>query len=707
MKLIKLKGDVNLFMNSMIIYEDVEGLKRYIFIQRWIEVMKKNFLMTLGDRYDEDKVNRVIDKALRHIYLPRMRLVNNYLMREFEGSLLDIYDFIIKKKPIIGGNGVLFSQHGVIPNPQATWISNLMAERKGYKKKMFNFPKGSKEYKMYDLLQLNTKIKINSLYGVLGYLRFMLYNIFLAQCVTSTGQNIISSAACGFESFIAGDVGFVSMGEVRRFIDWCNKEVEDESIQMILSDSKIPQASAREVSKHLKSQCHFRLNQTQENIIDEMVMNSSIGAIRLMRYKNSLIDFIEIPFIANLIEKFVLGSDGLMAPDIDAITSDEAKDALNTFWEYCEVFVMMKHPFYDRVRRNKYEFKRAVIYEDTDSNFLSLGRWVRLISERVVHGNLSDGMRYSAVNTYTIILGKVITSVYRTLTDSLNIQPSYGERLQMKNEFYYPRILFVDTKKRYIGLQELREGKKLKGNIDDMDVKGFEFKKSITKETLRNYYTQISYELIMKPEEIDSKAVLRAIMDLEKSIRTSLSSGETIYFKQANVKRIEEYAKPYSIPGVKAIYLWNALCPDYQLELPTDVDIVPIKLEKGRKKLKKQVPGLDCIPIGNDNKNQPQWMFNDTKFILELARKYPDMYMKLDGNIFRNSNENIRSMGLNFIAKPKNPLIPIPDWFYEIIDYNQIVNDSLKLYYPILETLGIRIIKTGQKTEHYTNMVML
>ena len=695
------------YMNSMIIYEDVEGLKRYIFIQRWIDVMKKNFLMTLGDRYDENKVNQIIDKALSHIYLPRMRLVNNYLMREFEGSLLDIYDFIIKKKPIIGGNGVLFSQHGVIPNPQATWISNLMTERKGYKKKMFNFQKGSREYKMFDLLQLNTKIKINSLYGVLGYARFMLYNIFLAQCVTSTGQNIISSAACGFEAFIAGDVGFVSMGEVRRFIDWCNKEVEDESIQMILSDSKIPQASAREVSKHIKSQCHFRLPQIQESIIDEMVMNSSIGAIRLMRYKNSLMDFIEIPFIFNLIEKFVLGSNGLMAPDMDAITSDEAKDAVETFWEYCKVFVMMKHPFYDRVRRNKYEFKRAVIYEDTDSNFLSLGRWVKLISERVVHGALSDGMRYSAVNTYTIILGKVITSVYKTLTDSLNIQYDYGSRLQMKNEFYYPRILFVDTKKRYIGLQELREGKKLKGNIDDMDVKGFEFKKSITKETLRNYYTQISYELIMKPEEIDSKAVLRAIMDLEKSIRNSLSSGETIYYKQANVKRIAEYARPYSIPGVKAIYLWNALCPDYQLELPTDVDIVPIKLEKGRRKLKKQIPGLDCIPIGNDTKNQPQWMFNDTKFILDLARKYPDMYMKLDGNIFRNSNENIRGMGLNFIAKPKNPLIPIPDWFYEIIDYNQIVNDSLKLYYPILKTLGIRIIKTGQKTEHYTNMVML
>ena len=694
-------------MNPRIMYENIDDLKRYIFIQRWIEVMKKNFAMTLGERYDEEKVNRVIDKALHHIYLPRMRLVNNYLMREFEGSLLDIYDFIIKKKPIIAGNGVLFAQHGTIANPQLTWISNLMVERKGYKKKMFKYQKGSKEYKMYDLLQLNTKIKINSLYGVLNYIRFMLYNIFLAQCVTLTGQNVISSAACGFESFIAGDVGFVSMGEVRRFIDWCNQDALDESIQDILGDTKIPLASAKEVIGIIKSQCHFRLNDVQEKIIEEMVLNSSVGAIRLMRYKSNLKDFIEIPFIENLIRIFVTQSDGLMAPEIDKITSEEAKNALDTFWNYCDVFVMIKHPFYDRVRRNKYEFKRAVIYEDTDSNFLSLGRWVKHISDRIIHSSLTDGMRYSAVNTFTIILGRVITSTYKTLTDSMNINPEMGARLQMKNEFYYPRILFVNTKKRYIGLQELREGNKLPGTIDDMDVKGFEFKKSITKETLREFYTRISYELIMCPKNIDPKAVLREIMALEQSIRQSLASGETVYFKQANVKLPGEYARPFSMPGIKAIYLWNALCPDYPIDLPTDVDIVPIKLETGRKKMKNPIPGLDCIPIGKDTKGNPQWIFNDTKIILDLAKKYPDMYMKLDGNIFRNSNDNIRGMALNFIAKPKNPAVPIPDWFYEIIDYNQIVNDSLKLYYPIMETLGIRILKTSHSMKHYTNMVML
>ena len=66
-----------------------------------------------------------------------MREVNNYEMKEFRGTLLDMYDFIKLRKPIISGNGVLFMQHGVKPNPQLKWIAFLMEMRKGYKKEMF------------------------------------------------------------------------------------------------------------------------------------------------------------------------------------------------------------------------------------------------------------------------------------------------------------------------------------------------------------------------------------------------------------------------------------------------------------------------------------------------------------------------------------------------------------------------------------------
>ena len=350
--------------------------------------------------------------------------------------------------------------------------------------------------------------------------------------------------------------------------------------------------------------------------------------------------------------------------------------------------------------------KKAVLYEDTDSNFLSLNRWVRFV-QGMFGGSQDEGLRYTIVNTFGIILGRNVALTCKVLTDSMNIQPEHGKILQFKNEFYYSRILFVNTKKRYIGLQKIREGNLLKGDVRNMDVKGFDFRKSVTKPTLRQFYTQLSYEEIMIKDPIDNSAILRKISELEQSIRDSLLSGDTIYYKQAQVKRVSEYAYPYRIHGVKAVLLWNTLNPEYQIELPSDVDIVPIILENGRRRTTKVLSGVECIYVGDDIHGNRKYVVNDTKTLLEFGRKYPEAYSRLDSKILRNENPNIRDLKLNFIAKPKNPAIPIPPWFWDIINYDQIINDSLKLYNPILKTLGVKIMKTGPKTEHYTNMISL
>ena len=698
-------------MNANIINEvPLDQLKSHLLIQDWIQRTHENFKMILGDKYDPIKVERVINESLKHIYLPKMRLVNNYEMKEFRGTLLDMYDFIKLKKPIISGNGVLFMQHGVKPNPQLKWIADLMAKRKGYKKEMFKCEEDSPEYRHYDLLQLNTKIKINSLYGVLGYAKFMLYNIFLAQSVTATGQNIISSVACGFESFICDDLGFVTMAEIRRFVKNCTAEAngkrEGFRMDILLDDVHVPLPKDEDVALRIKKACHFQVSEMMEKEIDIMVNQADTYTKKLMYYKTNLMGIATIPYFKNIIHDFVEKSNTLLEPDITKIQSEEAKALIELFWDYLQTYVIYEYPIYDRVRRNKYEMKKAVLYEDTDSNFLSLNRWVRFV-QGMFGGSKDEGLRYTIVNTFGIILGRNVALTCKVLTDSMNIQPEHGKILQFKNEFYYSRILFVNTKKRYIGLQKIREGNLLKGDVRNMDVKGFDFRKSVTKPTLRQFYTQLSYEEIMIKDPIDNSAILRKISELEQSIRDSLLSGDTIYYKQAQVKRVSEYAYPYRIPGVKAVLLWNTLNPEYQIELPSDVDIVPIILENGRRRTTKVLSGVECIYVGDDIHGNRKYVVNDTKTILEFGRKYPEAYSRLDSKILRNENPNIRDLKLNFIAKPKNPAIPIPPWFWDIINYDQIINDSLKLYNPILKTLGVKIMKTGPKTEHYTNMISL
>ena len=98
---------------------------------------------------------------------------------------------------------------------------------------------------------------------------------------------------------------------------------------------------------------------------------------------------------------------------------------------------------------------------------------------------------------------------------------------------------------------------------------------------------------------------------------------------------------------------------------------------------------------------------NDTPILRELAEKYPDAYEALDKNIFHNENSDIRKMGIRWLAKPKNPNIPVPDWFYDFVDMNGIVSDVLKLYNPILTSIGVNVAKISSTESHYTNMVSL
>ena len=710
-------------------YEVIYGEKerKSLFIRKWKETMHRNFKMKYAE-YDVNKLDRILDIIISmRLYNPKMRLVNNYRNRQANTTFLDMYEYIETTKPIIGGNGVLFKQHKDAPNPLIDWIALQMNTRKKYKDLMFDAHE-HEEFdleRLYDLMQGNTKIKINSLYGVLGYCKFMFYNLFLAQCVTITGQNIISTAACGFEAFLTNSLSFVAMPEVRDFFYNCQMEasvIENNSGKLgdydaypYLASEYVPFPDTEEVVGKILRACGFKVTKENEESIISMVVNSSPYARKLLRYKNDLIGLMSLPHFREEFIEIIPNMNTILVPKIKAVESEDYRDRIITIWNYIDVFVMYKYPIYDRVRRNKYQDKSSVMYEDTDSNFLSLNRWVQFVETDILNSMYMDNdTDYKSVNILGIYLSNAIAEIYDAFGRSVNVDDEHRPLLNMKNEFYYPRILFVKKKKRYIGLQMIREGHILNNGAGKPDIKGFDFIKSTTKESIRKYYEDIAYNDILVADEIDIRHIFRRIVQLEQIIRSNLAAGDSQYFKQSAIKRAQDYATPYSIQGVKAVLIWNTLNPEYAIELPSNVDIVPINLEKGRSKVftKKNdeyvfLEYRDVKSSDGEIVKKPYYMKNDTKNLMDFATRYPDEFARLDEQILHNENKLIRSLGLNYIAKPKNPNIPIPRWFYEIMDMDKIVDDGLKLFNPILETLGITIMKTGPNSEHYSNIISL
>lgn len=679
-------------------------------IQMYKEDLRKKFRLEYGNDLDEELMEETIDEVVKeNFYDPKAELRNSYANKVCYCNLSEIIEYIYKYTPIIGGNGVLFYRHSQKENPTVDWISFNLDDRQRVKQEMFKAEMAGDEERRQEMAikQLNIKIKINSWYGCSGYKLFIFYTVELAPSTTLCGQNIISTAAMAFEGFIADNVPFVNSTEAEDFILNCNAEANRDDRLMYLHSSKIPDVTDGEVIERIITRCKFDIDDGTLQSFKEMVKNSSQDAKKLMLYKNNLYAFCRLPKMMEMIRTYMSGITDLLVPNIEEIKNDEAKQCLNEFWEYLRCFVAYEYPCYDRVRRNKYTNKKAVLYEDTDSNFLSLAKWVNFIDNEVMF-NSSDAQTHTAVNTFCIFISRLVATAFEVLLTNMNVEPEYHKYLVMKNEFYYSRILFVKKKKRYIGLQVIQEGVLLNNGNGKMDIKGFDFKKSTTKPTLRKFYETLSHDEIIAAKEINIKRIFTKIIQLEKSIRDSLMSGDTQYYKQSNIKRPDEYARPFSIQGVKAVMLWNTLNPTYSIELPSDVDIIPITLEAGRRKTPKKLDDLDYVYLETDAKTgKPMFMCNDTKNLRDFADKYPEEYERLDKEIFHNQNKDIRSMKLNFIAKPKNPDIPIPQWFFDIIDADKIVNDGLKLFNPVLDTLGIRIMKTSSTNEHYTNIINL
>lgn len=681
------------------------------FIRSWKKMMKSHIKMIYPNEKDKF-IEKVLDKIIKDkLKNPDVELVNNYKQYHVKTNALSIIDLIMNKNLIIGGGACLFVQHDQMTNPLISYITNIMGLRKMHKKQRDEYEKYSIMWLIEELLQKNFKIKINALYGVLGYYGFILFNIFLAESVTNMGQNIITAASTGFEDFLADNIPLFNMNELFRYVNNIKEEYEEKYIDFDFS--MIPEIKIYEVYKRLRNKCSFYIDEEREKTILKMLTNFNKNLLKLVYFKNNFFKFNLIPFIENKLIFIMNNVNILMTGEITGIENETVRKVVEDLWKFYEMFVFYNHPTFDRVRKGKYLNRKAVLYIDTDSNMIGLNNWVRFISNKIIPKctNIKmnkDEIEYTSSNIMTIYLSNVVASVLQTMCDNMNISREYSKRLMMKNEFYFKRMLFIARKKRYIAQMIIQEGKILNNGLGFPEIKGFDFIKATTKEFLREKYTDICLNDILLEDEINLTNILKKVFDIKNEIRDSLNRGETKFFKQANVSIFSHYKKPYSVQGIKGITLWNCLIPEYSIELPLDVDIVPIKvIDNPYKLVKEEVKDIHGKVI-----DIKMWYdYNNMGKLSEgaklLKENYEEIFNKIDKEIWKNDDICVCSMSLSCLAKPKNDDLNLPEWYFQIIDSEKIINDAVKLFAPIMESLGSKVTSPSNKVSHISNIVSI
>ena len=665
---------------------------------KWKCEMRKLLKMKYGNKYTkteiDSKLDIIIDKNLKN---PNVSVFNNYSNTSVRTNLLDLTDSIEQNQLIITGGGCLFMPHGTKPNILIDFILEIMKRRKDAKKMRKNFDKGSDGWLKWDIAQLLNKLVINSLYGCMGYPGFLLYNVFTAEAITAQGRHIITTAINMVEGFLGAAFFFVDENELNHYLYTVHEEYKrygNLDVSSFGVMDYLPLAYDKLIDKS-----KFTMNEKQKNRLLEMLSNKPQGELALLYYKNNLLEFSKLDVIKSKF-KYIIENNGLLSfCEMELLKDDEMRKVTKEIWHLYEVFVLYNYPVNDRIRKAMYLPKTKALYTDTDSVFVSVSHLVEYVKNEVLHGNnpmASDNdLTFTSVNLMLIFINIAIDRALKTLCSSTNIEPEWAAKLGMKNEFYLKRILFVEKKKRYISLSVLQEGQLLGGGKGKPEIKGFEFIKSNTKPYLRDFYTKMATEEILESENINPNRIFRKMAQLKSDIEYGMSHGDSKFYKQSKVKTPENYKNPFSTQGITAVMLWNAICPNNQIELPADVNIVPIKsLKMDKPKRESPTEVVHDDPFKNKN-------------IAELEHKYPEVYQRIYNQIYSNTNPLIRYMSISSIALPKNTDINIPQYVFDLINYDEIVTTSIQLFLPVMESLGIHSIPTTANTSHMTNIIPL
>ncbi len=665
---------------------------------KWKYEMRKLLKMKYGNKYTkteiDSKLDTIIDKNLKN---PNVSVFNNYSNTSVRTNILELTDSIEQSHLIITGGGCLFMPHGTKPNILIDFILEIMKRRKDAKKMRKNFDKGSDGWLKWDIAQLLNKLVINSLYGCMGYPGFLLYNVFTAEAITAQGRHIITTAINMVEGFLGAAFFFVDENELSHYLYTVNEEYKKYG-NLDVSSFGVTDYLSLAYDK-LIDKSKFTMSDKQKGRLLDMLSNKSQGELALLYYKNNLLEFSKLDVIKTKF-KYIIENNGLLSfCEMELLKDDEMRKVTKEIWDLYEVFVLYNYPVNDRIRKAMYLPKTKALYTDTDSVFVCVSHLVEYVKNEVLHGNnpmASDNdLTFTSVNLMLIFINIAIDRALKTLCSSTNIEPEWAVKLGMKNEFYLKRILFVEKKKRYISLSVLQEGQLLGGGKGKPEIKGFEFIKSNTKPYLRDFYTKMATEEILESENINPNRIFRKMAQLKSDIEYGMSHGDSKFYKQSKVKTHENYKNPFSTQGITAVMLWNAICPNNQIELPADVNIVPIKsLKMDKPKRESPTEVVHDDPFKNKN-------------IAELEHKYPEVYQRIYNQIYSNTNPLIRYMSMSSIALPKNTDINIPQYVFDLINYDEIVTTSIQLFLPVMESLGIHSVPTTANTSHMTNIIPL
>ena len=142
------------------------------------------------------QTQQILDEKIKDV---PCQMHNNVTQERVDTTLLNSFDWIKQRNPIISGNGTFFKQHAEYLAPTVKMLEKLQADRKRVKKEMYQYKKGAIEYTNRNIKQLSIKVIMNADYGGSGTPLSPFYSPYIPPATTGSAKNITTSLICCLE----------------------------------------------------------------------------------------------------------------------------------------------------------------------------------------------------------------------------------------------------------------------------------------------------------------------------------------------------------------------------------------------------------------------------------------------------------------------------------------------------------------------------
>jgi hypothetical protein len=644
-------------------------LNQNSFIQEYKAQMIES-ITSITNEYDEATIDAALSELVsKKVHDKTVQVYNEYTNVRQNVSLIDLLGEIIKNKPLIAGNGLLLKKHEKAKNLSAEMLIFLKESRSKYKKMMFKFIDNPSLKVLFDNYQTTFKILMNSYYGTMGEKNSFNYGEFTGPGVTGTGVIIITTAANMFENLF-GNLIFKNFNDIIIFIKnvLLDKKINDSNYKNhydeFYKDYTIDYTDV--YTRLMKCYNGEELSENNKKTLEDLLKSYNNDQLCWLYFKNNFYEFLEMEndrIFGGKYNDINFTSSFLNIDDyfseIESVKNSKELDFLKRFWDIVDTYVAHYHISENSLELLQTEKRKTVLVVDTDSNFIYLDPYYKIMKNRFVVDD--NKCKISIINIMVYVTTLYIKKVFALLCTNLNIPDSYKHWISMKNEFLIERLFLTENKKSYLTKIICREGKILDKLL--IDVKGLQLKKSNVSSKVRDYYKKL-IDTEYFNQDINLPEIINEILKFQDEIYSDLNENRSLnYANTLRLNKFSTYSEPYRMQVVRGTLVWNALNPN-------------LPILEGDKCNAYKIVGLE---------NEQDLEKIEDESIREILREA----------VFR--NEKMKNYGINVITFPKT-LEKFPLWLKPFISIDEIIADNIRHGLSIIKSLGVHLIFQDQAT---------